>query len=147
MGAALRAARDDEEAAWAEALRRGIAFEVAKNGLDHEAARKAAIRNLAADLNHYDSHRDDASGPTPTEAEPSAAVDRPRITPRGADPANTYEVARSAIRALGLPPSKYASYLRQAEAAITDGKSYEPCLLYTSPSPRDRTRSRMPSSA
>ena len=24
---------------------------------------------------------------------------------------------------------------------------YEPCLLYTSPSPRDRTRSRMPSSA
>ena len=25
--------------------------------------------------------------------------------------------------------------------------AYEPCLLYTSPSPRDRTRSRMPSSA
>ena len=24
---------------------------------------------------------------------------------------------------------------------------YRPCLLYTSPSPRDRTRSRMPSSA
>ena len=24
---------------------------------------------------------------------------------------------------------------------------FEPCLLYTSPSPRDRTRSRMPSSA
>ena len=27
------------------------------------------------------------------------------------------------------------------------GTSYRPCLLYTSPSPRDRTRSRMPSSA
>ena len=26
-------------------------------------------------------------------------------------------------------------------------KQYDPCLLYTSPSPRDRTRSRMPSSA
>ena len=26
-------------------------------------------------------------------------------------------------------------------------KVYEGCLLYTSPSPRDRTRSRMPSSA
>ena len=25
--------------------------------------------------------------------------------------------------------------------------SYDTCLLYTSPSPRDRTRSRMPSSA
>ena len=31
-------------------------------------------------------------------------------------------------------------FLRQLEAFIT-------CLLYTSPSPRDRTRSRMPSSA
>ena len=27
------------------------------------------------------------------------------------------------------------------------GGQYGPCLLYTSPSPRDRTRSRMPSSA
>ena len=27
------------------------------------------------------------------------------------------------------------------------GAKYESCLLYTSPSPRDRTRSRMPSSA
>ena len=26
-------------------------------------------------------------------------------------------------------------------------KQFKPCLLYTSPSPRDRTRSRMPSSA
>ena len=26
-------------------------------------------------------------------------------------------------------------------------KLFKPCLLYTSPSPRDRTRSRMPSSA
>ena len=31
------------------------------------------------------------------------------------------------------------------EVRIKDGSS--PCLLYTSPSPRDRTRSRMPSSA
>ena len=28
-----------------------------------------------------------------------------------------------------------------------NGKSFKICLLYTSPSPRDRTRSRMPSSA
>ena len=33
-----------------------------------------------------------------------------------------------------------------AQAAIFDGTAYT-CLLYTSPSPRDRTRSRMPSSA
>ena len=32
-------------------------------------------------------------------------------------------------------------------ALATTGSSYGVCLLYTSPSPRDRTRSRMPSSA
>ena len=43
---------------------------------------------------------------------------------------------------------------RRANAAIDDARSrhleadrYRGCLLYTSPSPRDRTRSRMPSSA
>ena len=30
---------------------------------------------------------------------------------------------------------------------IGQGDQFTPCLLYTSPSPRDRTRSRMPSSA
>ena len=30
---------------------------------------------------------------------------------------------------------------------VHDGNNYLLCLLYTSPSPRDRTRSRMPSSA
>jgi len=30
---------------------------------------------------------------------------------------------------------------------IRQGIDFLPCLLYTSPSPRDRTRSRMPSSA
>ena len=32
-------------------------------------------------------------------------------------------------------------------AIVTTGSQGQPCLLYTSPSPRDRTRSRMPSSA
>ena len=32
-------------------------------------------------------------------------------------------------------------------ALVADAFSYGTCLLYTSPSPRDRTRSRMPSSA
>ena len=31
--------------------------------------------------------------------------------------------------------------------SITATHNYNACLLYTSPSPRDRTRSRMPSSA
>ena len=39
-------------------------------------------------------------------------------------------------------------YLSDAEAqADVDSAVTDTCLLYTSPSPRDRTRSRMPSSA
>jgi len=34
-----------------------------------------------------------------------------------------------------------------AGSTISAQMTYVPCLLYTSPSPRDRTRSRMPSSA
>ena len=37
--------------------------------------------------------------------------------------------------------------LRERGIAAVWGDATEPCLLYTSPSPRDRTRSRMPSSA
>ena len=37
--------------------------------------------------------------------------------------------------------------LTNGHAVIMGRKTFESCLLYTSPSPRDRTRSRMPSSA
>ena len=36
---------------------------------------------------------------------------------------------------------------RWLELYASDARYWMPCLLYTSPSPRDRTRSRMPSSA
>ena len=41
---------------------------------------------------------------------------------------------------LGLPP-------REKEFVLPEFDKDKICLLYTSPSPRDRTRSRMPSSA
>ena len=41
----------------------------------------------------------------------------------------------------------FAGWMRTAFAAIGIGLGFKACLLYTSPSPRDRTRSRMPSSA
>ena len=50
---------------------------------------------------------------------------------------------------LAVPPAILDLLQLQAGAtvgvAVTDGRLV--CLLYTSPSPRDRTRSRMPSSA
>src|SRR5665811_1210271 len=39
-------------------------------------------------------------------------------------------------------PNEYAIWIKTEETQVAN-----PCLLYTSPSPRDRTRSRMPSSA
>ena len=48
------------------------------------------------------------------------------------------------------PGNDTAGYKTVLAATFTDnpvGSTTQPCLLYTSPSPRDRTRSRMPSSA
>ena len=45
---------------------------------------------------------------------------------------------------------RLTSALRRLAGVLDDGANVKPdgiCLLYTSPSPRDRTRSRMPSSA
>ena len=44
-----------------------------------------------------------------------------------------------------IPHSK--DIIINANRNISQYKKYNYCLLYTSPSPRDRTRSRMPSSA
>ena len=38
-------------------------------------------------------------------------------------------------------------YLLNKDGAVVDVVGYRTCLLYTSPSPRDRQKSRMPSSA
>ena len=54
---------------------------------------------------------------------------------------NAFAKAESSYRqAIGLDPSSVS-------AKYNAGNNYYTCLLYTSPSPRDRTRSRMPSSA
>ena len=48
---------------------------------------------------------------------------------------------REQLKSMGL------SYDWKREIATCDPEYFKHCLLYTSPSPRDRTRSRMPSSA
>ena len=66
-----------------------------------------------------------------------------------------YSVARmwneqllDAIRRDFPAPTLHSRNLFHVSAAMWDAwAAYDPCLLYTSPSPRDRTRSRMPSSA
>ena len=56
------------------------------------------------------------------------------------------------MRAKGAIPYAYTANLGQPDETDYDeiprkAMQYGACLLYTSPSPRDRTRSRMPSSA
>ncbi|MBL8973799.1 MAG: hypothetical protein JNK56_24630, partial [Myxococcales bacterium] len=108
MGELLRRGRDDEEAKWAAAVERGTAAERAR-GLSPEAARKAAIQNLAANMDHY--HAAAAVPPS-----------------RAAAPASAYEDARSALKALALPPKKYAYFVRRAEEAIEAGKGWSPIV-------------------
>ena len=46
-----------------------------------------------------------------------------------------------------LSANYYFANINQTLPLLTDNNPIQTCLLYTSPSPRDRTRSRMPSSA
>ena len=72
------------------------------------------------------------------------------------DPNIIYEVLSDGkIRIVSLTITESGYYIdaatgefeRNHPEMISDAKSPNTCLLYTSPSPRDRTRSRMPSSA
>ena len=51
------------------------------------------------------------------------------------------------LHMVGDEDDKSTSGLSSLELAAAYARQLERCLLYTSPSPRDRTRSRMPSSA
>ena len=75
---------------------------------------------------------------------------------QGASGMNNYLISLASSLARSMPEERYADWetfmesVRRGESIIS---AFEPglwcasCLLYTSPSPRDRTRSRMPSSA
>ena len=63
--------------------------------------------------------------------------------------ASTYELtARNKYVALLVDePEQLGPYLASFSVIFNVGKLVGPCLLYTSPSPRDKRQSRMPSSA
>ena len=51
------------------------------------------------------------------------------------------------LREMAVPPGETLLGLYRGVPLTARTHAYNLCLLYTSPSPRDRTRSRMPSSA
>src|SRR5678809_159878 len=71
--------------------------------------------------------------------------ERPDVSPE------TRKRVQDVIKELSYQPSALArSLIRQRShtlGIVTAGLKYIGCLLYTSPSPRDRQKSRMPSSA
>ena len=60
---------------------------------------------------------------------------------------NTGAAVRGGKAKLLLLAADASDNARSRAEGFTRGRSVLTCLLYTSPSPRDRTRSRMPSSA
>ena len=61
---------------------------------------------------------------------------------------NFTQFLREATASKGKTPAEKKKEAQEADnhVAITFGR-FNPCLLYTSPSPRDKRQSRMPSSA
>ena len=71
------------------------------------------------------------------------------LLPKVLVPGTSFAAIDPAVaRSLGLPSSaEIAAGTTDGVASFIATGADQPCLLYTSPSPRDRTRSRMPSSA
>ena len=64
-----------------------------------------------------------------------------------AQPASRTDLINYCKRQLGAPVLEINVADEQVDDLVDDALQYFHCLLYTSPSPRDRQKSRMPSSA
>ena len=87
--------------------------------------------------------------PEPAQLDVAAAVGAPFVELHTGAYASATGAAKEAELARLSSASAYALSigLRVNAGHGLDFENVQPCLLYTSPSPRDRTRSRMPSSA
>ena len=81
----------------------------------------------------------------PTPAPSEGASPHSQTSPAVAA-AHAYPAVLDVPKQPGSPQSREATPPVQADQSVAQDEG-TPCLLYTSPSPRDRTRSRMPSSA
>ena len=102
-----------------------------------ERAQKAAVEPPQPAPQEYD----------PFEAGDSEVPEAPRAERRAAVPGERYTGARTAMPEGGPRSRSAAARPQEGDQPPKDGNASAPCLLYTSPSPRDRSVSRMPSSA
>ena len=141
----------NEERAARRASVRAKKYDVVKKEVDTaDAARKkskkgeysAAYKKKETDVTVYDD-KPSAKKKAPAKKKP---VIKKEVVKKPAAPKKpvTKKVVKAVAKVKKSQPAKKASKpgIRQKIATL-----YKSCLLYTSPSPRDRTRSRMPSSA
>ena len=117
--------------------------------------RAAGGRGRGRGQDPSDGQRLGSGSVNPRDAARNAAIARlegvdnpPPKRPRVAGPAFHGNNEGAGLRVGGSPLAPDRSRERERQEAIRqDLARLHACLLYTSPSPRDRTRSRMPSSA
>ena len=73
-----------------------------------------------------------------------SVVDIVGVVSESDNPRNYWKVLKHRLKQEG---NESVTSCNQLKLKSSDGKYYNTCLLYTSPSPRDMRRSRMPSSA
>ena len=109
-------------------------------------AGRTGLPATAATLTEYVAHLADAGHAPATIEQALAAIRTAHRTAGHAGQPDT-EGARLVLRGRRRQRASAGQRARQATPVTIDTLRTMICLLYTSPSPRDRTRSRMPSSA
>ena len=109
-----------------------LADELGDDMSDHEASNDGRLEDTAAQGLQNDTQPDEVDLP---DHDLHTTGDEPDVGPRTPPPTSPAPSSSIPDDTPSLPGSLASLPLREA------------CLLYTSPSPRDRTRSRMPSSA
>ena len=117
-------------------------------------AEVACITAYAADpANNYVNYAPAIGAPEVTDAVHSGLQPCATFADDSSGKKNMHHVGRKYQVAQYLSPTVYPGQIQMIiqggpdAAFLVGGAPGTPCLLYTSPSPRDRTRSRMPSSA
>ena len=126
----------------------GALTAVAAKAKEAKAAVGSAVGEIrdAIDNPTYDEHEDDAWSDEEADARVPASTDVPPRADGGGASAGGGPAAAPAGGALAALRARLAAE-RERKMAEDEEHLRAACLLYTSPSPRDKRQSRMPSSA
>ena len=119
-------------------VHRRILFAMRESGYDWDKAHRKSARVVGDVIGKYHPHGDSAIYGALVRMAQSFSMELPLVDGQG----NFGSIDGDAAAAM-----RYTEVRLEKVAHHLLNDLYKDCLLYTSPSPRDRTRSRMPSSA